>query len=313
MRIATILTTCLLAAAVQPALADEAAVAQAIENAAEALRGDEVQYETQFDVGGLPAPVTVTMEGFAFCLPPNPTAPPDADPTPPDNIYGCENDLTIDLVNNGGIVDVTMAAPLLFVDLSTHVLSNGTGYLTGNGEITFAAQYVVLDGCPTLTLVPGTVDVTVSDLDGNFTDIFITLYWISAAPFFLDQLNNQDAEFEPMVATILAEASQQLCELAGSEEPLLGAALLHRNVPNPFNPRTALSYELPGPARVRLQVFDLQGRLVQVLDEGTREAGRHEAIWNGLDQAGRPVPTGAYLCRLETGRSVQTRKLLLLR
>lgn len=79
--------------------------------------------------------------------------------------------------------------------------------------------------------------------------------------------------------------------------------------PNPFNPSTVIPYHLAGPARVRLSIHDLAGRLVEVLVDETQPAGTHEGRWD----AGR-LSSGLYLCRLEAeGLPVAAGRLLLLR
>lgn len=88
---------------------------------------------------------------------------------------------------------------------------------------------------------------------------------------------------------------------------LLGAS------PNPFNPRTAIRYELAHETKVRLAIHDAAGRRVRVLDEGTQPAGRHAASWDGRSDAGAEVPSGVYFCRLEAGEYRQTVKLTLLK
>jgi hypothetical protein len=70
------------------------------------------------------------------------------------------------------------------------------------------------------------------------------------------------------------------------------------------------SLAVQGP--VRITVMDVQGREAAVLLDGTRPAGRYEARWDGL-AAGVPAPSGVYLVRLNSGLSVQTRKILLVR
>jgi len=88
---------------------------------------------------------------------------------------------------------------------------------------------------------------------------------------------------------------------------------LAQNVPNPFNPRTTIAFTLPEPARVRLEVFDAQGKLVEILLDKSMSAGRHQAYWNGLDRAGQASPSGVYFYRLRTGWQVLTRQMILLK
>ncbi len=68
--------------------------------------------------------------------------------------------------------------------------------------------------------------------------------------------------------------------------------------PNPFNPQTTIVFDLAAPARCRLAVHDLQGRLVRSLVAADLPAGRHEARWDGRDRDGRPAASGVYVARL---------------
>lgn len=95
--------------------------------------------------------------------------------------------------------------------------------------------------------------------------------------------------------------------------PMLAAAELKPNYPNPFNPRTTLVYELARDQVVDLTIYSLDGRLVRRLDSGSRTSGRHEVVWDGMDRNGRPVTSGTYLYRLYTGGIVQTRTMALVR
>jgi hypothetical protein len=95
--------------------------------------------------------------------------------------------------------------------------------------------------------------------------------------------------------------------------PPARAAVLKPNVPNPFNPRTELRFELRDAGRTRLTIFDARGMLVRRLVDATLGAGPHVRTWDGRDDAGRAVPSGTYLYRLESGGEVQARKMLLMR
>ena len=92
--------------------------------------------------------------------------------------------------------------------------------------------------------------------------------------------------------------------------PVAGLA----NSPNPFNPATTISYRLAEPASVTLRIYDLSGRLVRELLAGDPQAaGTHEVAWRGRDDAGRAVPSGTYLCRVDAGGFVVGRRMALLK
>jgi glycosidase len=83
--------------------------------------------------------------------------------------------------------------------------------------------------------------------------------------------------------------------------------------PNPFNPRVELSYSLPLPGHVRLDVYDAAGRhLVTLLDED-RPAGAGKATWDGRDGRGHRLSSGVYHARLTTAAQIETVKLTLVR
>lgn len=77
-----------------------------------------------------------------------------------------------------------------------------------------------------------------------------------------------------------------------------GGSRLLPNVPNPFNPRTMLRFELARPGEVQLRILDARGRVVEVLRPGRLEEGAHELPWNGTDLRGMPVASGVYQVQL---------------
>ena len=70
-------------------------------------------------------------------------------------------------------------------------------------------------------------------------------------------------------------------------------------VGNPFRGETRIGYALPAAGPVRLSVHDVTGRRLAVLRDGPAAAGAHTLVWRGEDDAGRPLPAGVYLLRLE--------------
>ena len=83
---------------------------------------------------------------------------------------------------------------------------------------------------------------------------------------------------------------------------------LDQNFPNPFNPSTSISYQLPESGRIRLAVYDLLGRTVAVLVDGWATAGVHRGNWNAAGAA-----SGVYICRLTAPTGTRTIKMLLVR
>jgi hypothetical protein len=78
--------------------------------------------------------------------------------------------------------------------------------------------------------------------------------------------------------------------------------------PNPFNPTTAISYDLPAAGLVNLKVYDTAGRLVTTLVDGWREAGTHQANFEGSKLA-----SGIYLAVFESGGQRTVQRLLLMK
>ena len=84
---------------------------------------------------------------------------------------------------------------------------------------------------------------------------------------------------------------------------------LYQNYPNPFNPVTSISYALPQASQVELNVYNLQGQLVQSLVNGKMGKGVHKAEFNGAD-----LTSGMYIYNLKVdGETVQSKKMMLLK
>ena len=96
------------------------------------------------------------------------------------------------------------------------------------------------------------------------------------------------------------------------EETPAYANLLSQNVPNPFNPGTRIECSLAQAGHVTLAVYDAQGRRLRVLVDELRGAGPHVVRWDGRDEAGRQLPSGVYLYRLDAPGFTQTRKMLMI-
>jgi len=88
---------------------------------------------------------------------------------------------------------------------------------------------------------------------------------------------------------------------------------LAQNTPNPFNPRTQISFAVNATgAHVSLAVYDVAGRLVRTLVDEYLPAGDHVTTWNGTNESGGKAESGVYLYRLEHNSGAVSRKMILL-
>ncbi len=88
---------------------------------------------------------------------------------------------------------------------------------------------------------------------------------------------------------------------------------LEQNYPNPFNPVTSISYALPEQVDVTLNIYDIQGKLVQTLVKGNRPAGAYTVTWDATNSNGEPVTSGIYLYRMNAGDFTKTGRMTLLK
>lgn len=107
-------------------------------------------------------------------------------------------------------------------------------------------------------------------------------------------------------------SSQVLSSVAVPEPGVTpGAFALYQSRPNPFRSSTLISFDLPKDEHVRLQVFDVTGRLVKTILNQTMAANRYTVPWSGTDESGTRVAPGIYLYRLESPSVNAVRKAIL--
>ncbi len=85
------------------------------------------------------------------------------------------------------------------------------------------------------------------------------------------------------------------------------------NYPNPFNRSTTISFSLPEKGGVRLDIYDIAGRLVKNLINERMDAGEHSVVWDGTNSAGLAVSSGVYFYKLYSEGYTETRRMLLLK
>ena len=88
---------------------------------------------------------------------------------------------------------------------------------------------------------------------------------------------------------------------------------LYPNYPNPFNPVTTISYDLPEDGLVELSVYNMRGEKVATLLKGSQEAGSYRLNWDGTSQSGEIVASGIYFLRIVSGSYCKTNKMIFIR
>ncbi len=88
---------------------------------------------------------------------------------------------------------------------------------------------------------------------------------------------------------------------------------LRQNYPNPFNPATTIRFDLPEVSKTRLDIFNILGQRVATLINNKLEAGYHSVLWNGRDNFGNNVASGLYFYKIQSGKFIKSRKMILLR
>ena len=88
---------------------------------------------------------------------------------------------------------------------------------------------------------------------------------------------------------------------------------LSQNYPNPFNPSTIIEYYLAKPCHVTLNIYNVLGQKVRTLKDEYQGIGKKTVGWEGKDDKGKDMPSGAYFYKLKAGDLTESRKMLLVR
>lgn len=121
----------------------------------------------------------------------------------------------------------------------------------------------------------------------------------------------------PRYAVYLLQKSLQALGVPTDVEPLeVNVPMsfeLAQNFPNPFNPSTEIRFTIPMSSHVRLDIFDVLGRVVGTLVDDNLSPGSHRVVWNGRSANGETVSSGIYVYRIKAREFVSTKKMVLLK
>jgi flagellar hook assembly protein FlgD len=128
------------------------------------------------------------------------------------------------------------------------------------------------------------------------------------------RLHNGTIESIPLDSITLITVSNQSASVGGNKVTgVLKTFALLQNYPNPFNPTTTIQYELTKPSHVVVRIFDLSGKSVRTLTKDYSDAGMEQIVWNGRNDGGTLVASGAYIYQVEVNGLVLSKKMLLIK
>jgi len=194
--------------------------------------------------------------------------------------------LYMDVRYEGGTHGVTGAAEPNLIVTDTASLIATTG---GNASVAYMGLLSVLVQWNTADPVDTrerTHNDTVFSFQGNRNPFVDHPEWVNAL-------------FDPLAS-----------DVAGPVRPRTAIMSVH---PNPMNPTARVSFALAGPGVARIEVFSADGRFIRTLVDEARPAGTFEVRWNGTDRNGAAAASGPYILRLQSGSTVDTRKVVLLK
>lgn len=96
-------------------------------------------------------------------------------------------------------------------------------------------------------------------------------------------------------------------------EVLTPNLLTATNYPNPFNPETTISFNMPKAGHAEVAVFNLKGQLVKTILNDQIATGNHNIVWKGTDTNNRAVASGIYFFRVKTAENTIQKKMILMK
>ncbi len=165
---------------------------------------------------------------------------------------------------------------------------------------------------------------TQGDWDGSFSDQLYADGNLSVDPLFCSLLAGDASRFflQDDSPLILPESRCETmgalavgCESISHADPVPNPVAMSTvsAYPNPFNPATIIQFDLGQAQRVRVDVFNLHGSLVRSLSDEELPSGVHSIQWNGKDNSGRAIGSGAYIVVVESALDRHTKKLTMLK
>ena len=202
-------------------------------------------------------------------------------------IFGCPE---LDIYHETSPIPVLSGDHASEIGIGTYTVTvTADGNPVEGALVGVSQDYVLLDGARTDASGVATLDIT--SIPGSEV-VDITATYHNCAPYF---------------------GTTSPLGIGGEGTGDNFSLILNSPTPNPFNSTTIIGFQIPLAEKIRLDVFDVSGRIVRSLENSEMNAGFHAVEWNGRDNSGSSVPDGVYLYRLTTSGGSLVRSCVVLR
>ena len=214
-------------------------------------------------------------------------------------------------INPGDIVEI----PLL--------LSNGSNILSFEGSIAFNPQHLTFNNLIWSKLVDGFTIETNADSGvikfagaGSASDggegVFTTLKFTAKENFSESEtaviLKTLRWNEEPVMKDVASAVLTNTVGINEDHSNIPKEYALQQNFPNPFNPTTTISFQIPKSSFVKLNIYDVNGRLIETLVNENKNAGYYSISWSSED-----IVSGLYFYRIDAGEFTCVKKCLIVK
>ena len=203
-------------------------------------------------------------------------------------------------------------------------INDATGLVAGG--ITLRYDPTVLKAVRTLLPVSGfQYSQANADLNGEVRFAFVKTnsHSTTASNELLlvefEALANTEGKISPLILEhVQLSESLSIKKINGLVTIFPSESRLYQNYPNPFNPETWIPYQLASTSPVTLNIYDMKGHLIRIIDLGQRAAGvyvsQNKAVyWDGRNGVGQKVASGIYFYTLEADKFTDTRRMVIVK
>ena len=216
------------------------------------------------------------------------------------------NFLLFEIIDMPNLMTVTNITPVGRFEAGGTI--DGSTGETEDGIFYFLGFDYVESGENPLGIEPGTGPILEIEVEFN------TNISNPSVVFMVDSIYAEDFTSNPL--TIVADDFGQFSGDMVSLYPdgtMPSNFALRPNYPNPFNPSTIISYDIPLTSDVTIDVYDMRGRMIRNLVSKTQSAGHYFVVWHGSDHFGNNVGAGVYIYQLRAGNKTLSQKMILMK